>query len=138
MNSFLGCSIVANKRDMTKTFLKAAETWTRSNITENADGVNWIKIGDAPKFGKYIVSTKEKITESGATQSVRVYPGDFLLSNSMSYGRPYILHLEGCIHDGWLRLFDYQGTADDDYLYYLLSSDSIQNQYKSFQDKNGL
>lgn len=37
MNRFLGCSIVANKRDMTKTFLKAAETWTRSNITENAD-----------------------------------------------------------------------------------------------------
>ena len=107
-------------------------------ITENTDGVNWIKIGDAPKLGKYIVSTKEKITESGAAQSVRVYPGDFLLSNSMSFGRPYILHLEGCIHDGWLRLFDYQGTADDDYLYYLLSSDSIQNQYKSFAAGSGV
>lgn len=109
-----------------------------SYITENANGVNWIKIGDAPKSGKYIVSTKEKITESGAAQSVRVYPGDFLLSNSMSFGRPYILRLEGCIHDGWLRLFDYQETADDDYLYYLLSSDSIQNQYKSFAAGSGV
>ena len=43
MNSFLGCSIVANKRDMTKTFLKAAETWTRSNITENADEAEKIR-----------------------------------------------------------------------------------------------
>jgi type I restriction enzyme S subunit len=109
-----------------------------SYLTKNADGLNWIKIGDAPKSGKYIVSTKEKITESGAAQSVRVYPGDFLLSNSMSFGRPYILHLEGCIHDGWLRLFDYQEKADDDYLYYLLSSDSIQNQYKSFAAGSGV
>ena len=43
MNSFLGCSIVANKRDMTKTFLKAAETWTRSNITENAEKAELIR-----------------------------------------------------------------------------------------------
>ena len=43
MNSFLGCSIVANKRDMTKTSLKAAETWTRSNITENADEAEKIR-----------------------------------------------------------------------------------------------
>lgn len=43
MNSFLGCSVVANKRDMTKTFLKAAETWTRSNITENAEKAEMIR-----------------------------------------------------------------------------------------------
>ncbi|MEN8077269.1 nucleoid-associated protein [Clostridioides difficile] len=43
MNSFLGCSIVTNKRDMTKTFLKAAETWTRSNITEDAEKAERIR-----------------------------------------------------------------------------------------------
>ncbi|MBS5986618.1 nucleoid-associated protein [Clostridium paraputrificum] len=36
INSFLGCTIVANERDMTKTFLKAAETWTRKNFVEDA------------------------------------------------------------------------------------------------------
>ncbi|MDU5215626.1 MAG: nucleoid-associated protein, partial [Finegoldia magna] len=35
--------IVANKRDMTKTFLKATETWTRSNITENAEKAELIR-----------------------------------------------------------------------------------------------
>lgn len=36
INNFLGCSIVTNERDMTKTFVKAAETWTRKNITADA------------------------------------------------------------------------------------------------------
>ena len=36
INSFLGCTIVANERDMTKTFLKAAETWIRKNFVEDA------------------------------------------------------------------------------------------------------
>ena len=31
----------------------------------------------------------------------------FLLSNSMSFGRPYILNIDGCIHDGW-RSADWQ------------------------------
>lgn len=36
INTFLGASIVTNERDMTKTFVKAAENWTRKNITEDA------------------------------------------------------------------------------------------------------
>lgn len=36
INSFLGCTIVVNDRDMTKNFLKATETWTRKNYAEDA------------------------------------------------------------------------------------------------------
>ena len=108
-----------------------------SFLTNNADGVNWIKIGDAPRFGKYITSTKEKITVAGAQHSVRVFPGNFILSNSMSFGRPYILGIEGCIHDGWLRLYDFQ-EADDEFLYYLLSSDFVQKQYAAFAAGSGV
>lgn len=35
-NEFLDCTTVANERDMTKGFLKAAETWTRNHIKEDA------------------------------------------------------------------------------------------------------
>ena len=107
-------------------------------ITKNSSGVNWIKIGDAPKYGKNIIATKERITETGAFRSVRVYPGDFLLSNSMSFGRPYILNIEGCIHDGWLRLFNFQDTANAEYLYYLLSSDYVQRQYQCYAAGSGV
>lgn len=41
--NFLGCSLITNERDMTKTLLKAAETWTRSNVTEDADRAEKIR-----------------------------------------------------------------------------------------------
>ncbi|MBD7910278.1 nucleoid-associated protein [Clostridium cibarium] len=36
VSSFLGCSIITNERDMTKTFLKATENWTRKNYANDA------------------------------------------------------------------------------------------------------
>jgi len=59
-------------------------------LTTKSDGVNWIKIGDTEKDSKYINSTKEKIIYEGVFKSRLVYKGDFLLTNSMSFGRPYI------------------------------------------------
>lgn len=77
--------------------------------TDNEDGVNWIKIGDTKGVDKYITKTKEKITKEGAEKSRYVKEGDFILSNSMSFGKPYIMKTDGYIHDGWFvfRLPDY-------------------------------
>lgn len=100
-------------------------------ITEKLDGINWIKIGDTSSTGKYIISANEKIISEGEKNSRRVYPGDFLLSNSMSFGRPYILKIDGCIHDGWLVLQNYQKSFETEFLYYLLTSRYIIDQYKS-------
>ncbi|MBP5787654.1 MAG: restriction endonuclease subunit S [Kiritimatiellae bacterium] len=97
-------------------------------ITTREDGINWIKIGDVEKRGKYIYSTHEKIIPEGVARSRRVYPGDFLLTNSMSFGRPYISTIEGCIHDGWLLIHNLAGF-DQDYLYYLLSSTYLYGQF---------
>ena len=41
----------------------------------------------------------------------------------MSFGRPYILKTDGCIHDGWLVINDDFKAFNQDFLYYLLSSD---------------
>ena len=91
-------------------------------LTNDENGINWIKIGDTEKEGKYIYSTKEKIKPEGITKSRYVKSGDFLLTNSMSFGRPYILKTDGCIHDGWLVIGDIQNIFDQDFLYYALSS----------------
>ncbi|WP_125153390.1 nucleoid-associated protein [Clostridium rectalis] len=37
INKYLGCKIIENERDMTKTFVRATEQWTRANLKENAD-----------------------------------------------------------------------------------------------------
>jgi type I restriction enzyme S subunit len=100
-------------------------------LTDSNDGVNWIKIGDAEIGGKYIYSTKEKITKEGVGFSRYVNVGDFLLTNSMSFGRPYILKTEGCIHDGWLVISTDQNLLDSDFMYYLLSSDFMYNQFSN-------
>ena len=91
-------------------------------LTTESNGVNWIKIGDADKGGKYIYKTKEKICPEGVTKSRMVHSGDFLLTNSMSFGRPYILKTDGCIHDGWLVLSNRFECYSVDFLYYILSS----------------
>ncbi len=98
-------------------------------ITNSSDGINWIKIGDTDKGGKYITSVKEKIKPSGVSKSRFVHSGDFLLTNSMSFGRPYILKVDGCIHDGWLVISQPQKVFDDNYLYWLLSSNYAYMQF---------
>ena len=109
-----------------------------SFLTSSPDGVNWIKIGDAPKYGMYITRPAERITPAGAIRSVRVHAGDFILSNSMSFGRPYILKTDGCIHDGWLRLYDYNETVDRDFLFYVLASDETKKQYVAYAAGSGV
>ena len=99
----------------------------KSFITDDDDGVNWIKIGDTEQGDRYIYSTKEKIKPSGVSRSRFVKDGDFLLSNSMSFGRPYILKTSGCIHDGWLVLSEYQKLFSSDYLYYLLQISAVES-----------
>lgn len=37
ISNYLGCSIIDNERDMTKSFIQSAEKWTRTNLKENAD-----------------------------------------------------------------------------------------------------
>lgn len=99
-------------------------------LTDMEDGINWIKIGDATSGSRYITSTKEKIKPEGIKKSRMVYKGDFILSNSMSFGKPYILGIDGCIHDGWLLLRDNNNTFDKNFLYYYLTSPNIYLEFK--------
>ena len=99
-------------------------------ITNDKNGINWIKIGDASD-SMYITSTAQKIILEGMKKSRYVKPGDFLLSNSMSFGRPYILKIDGCIHDGWLVLRDETEVFDKRFLYYYLSSTGTYEKFKS-------
>jgi type I restriction enzyme S subunit len=99
-------------------------------ITQSSDGLNWIKISDATASDKYIYKTKEKIKREGLHKSKMVYEGDFILSNSMSFGKPYIMKTTGCIHDGWLLLRDKQKVEiDKEFLYYLLTSPIVFKQF---------
>ena len=98
-------------------------------ITESLEGVNWIKIGDVSENSLYITKTAEKITLEGAKKSRAVHAGNFILSNSMSFGRPYILGIDGYVHDGWLILSNFRDTFNELYLYYALRNEYVQQQF---------
>lgn len=49
----------------------------------------------------------------------------------MSFGRAFITLIDGYIHDGWLRLRCDESRLDKEYLYYFLTSNLAQNQFKS-------
>ena len=100
-------------------------------ITEAENGLNWVKIGDAPAMGNYITKTAEKIRPEGLHYTREVHPGDLILSNSMSFGKPYIMGINGCIHDGWLLIRNENDTYDLDFLCHLLGAKHMLDQYKS-------
>lgn len=100
-------------------------------ITNDENGLNWVKIGDAPEHGNYITQTTEKITPEGLSKTREVHPGDLILSNSMSFGRPYIMAIDGCIHDGWLAIRDTKKNFELKFLCTLLGTDGMLNQYKA-------
>ena len=101
-------------------------------ITDAPDGLNWVKIGDAPEQGRYIIKTAEKIKPEGLSKTRQVQPGDLILSNSMSFGKPYIMGINGCIHDGWLLIRDTQSRFDLKFLCHMLGTDQMLDQYRMF------
>lgn len=98
-------------------------------LTDSADGLNWIRIGDATSGSKIITSCREKICREGLSKTRLIPKGSLILSNSMSFGHPYILGIDGCIHDGWLALSDFDQHVNIDYFYYVLTSPWIQQQF---------
>lgn len=104
----------------------------KSYITEDKNGLNWLKIGDISKSDKYITSTKSKIKPEGLKKTRFIKKGSLILSNSMSFGRPYILKIDTCIHDGWISLKDLLNIINIEFLFYILK---IENTQKQFQFK---
>ena len=100
-------------------------------ITDDNNGIPWIKIGDTSPSTKYINKTAQRVTQEGAKKSRILNKGAFIMSNSMSFGRPYILNIDGAIHDGWASISEFNNTLNSDYLYHYLSSNKVQEYWVS-------
>lgn len=97
-------------------------------LSDDDNGYNWIKIGDANKGSKYIKGTSQRIIEEGLSKTRMVHKGDLILSNSMSFGQPYILGIDGCIHDGWVSLSKSE-VLPQEFMYYALMSEATALQF---------
>jgi type I restriction enzyme S subunit len=106
-------------------------------ITEDANAVPWIKIGDTSNNSRYVTQTKQRITLEGAKKSRILKKGDFIMSNSMSFGRPFILAIEGAIHDGWASISGFEKELNSNFLYHYLSSENVQYYWESKINNGG-
>lgn len=98
-------------------------------LTAAANGLNWLKIGDVDKEAKYVMKTGEKVRPEALSKTRVVNPGDLILSNSMSFGRPYLMRITSCIHDGWIAITEVSGKLCKEYLYYLIFAPSSQSYF---------
>ena len=109
-----------------------------SFITDADDGLHWLKIGDVEKESKYIERTREKVIPAALIRTRQIHPGDLILSNSMSFGRPYISKITACIHDGWLAIAEIQEQIEPEFLYYFLGSDLSQAYFHTLAAGSGV
>lgn len=95
--------------------------------------IPWIKIADATASFKYIYKTKEYVNEYGASFSRLLKPNSLILAASGTLGQVNFLGVEGCIHDGWLYLSNYNDELlDKEFLFYYIKTISKEFENVSY------
>ena len=81
--------------------------------------IGWVRIVDVTRSKRYLRSTEQYLSQLGEARSVRVDKGDLIMSICATIGRPVIVDMAACIHDGFVQFYDI-ADANTDYLYYAL------------------
>lgn len=83
----------------------------------------WIRISDVTKSNKYLLSTEQHLSQEGIEKSRSVKPGDLIMSICGTIGRPIILKMHACIHDGFVAFESLKtNKVDVEYLRYVLTT----------------
>jgi len=91
-------------------------------FTEEKKGRGWIRIEDIAKSNKYLNATRQYLSKLGESKSVKVEVGDLIMSICATIGKPIIINMPACIHDGFVVLKNLSGKVDKHFLYYLIVS----------------
>jgi len=92
-------------------------------------GRGWIRISDVSKSSKYIKKTEDHLSELGELKSVPVNEGDVIMSIAATVGRPIIVKMKACIHDGFITFSNLSDDINNEFLYYILKK--IENKFSS-------
>lgn len=84
------------------------------------NGRGWIRISDVSKSHKYLEKTKDYLSKLGESESVAVNEGDVIMSIAATVGRPIIIRMKACIHDGFILFSELSDDINNEFLYYLL------------------
>ena len=83
--------------------------------------VGWIRISDVSKTKKYLSVTQQYLSNDGISKSRLVKNNDLIMSICATVGKPIILKMEACIHDGFVQFDELNSEkVDVEFLYYFL------------------
>lgn len=109
-----------------------------SFLTRDADGLNWLKIGDLVPGAKYVTGTEDRVIPEALSKTRVIEPGDLILSNSMSFGRPYLSQITTCIHDGWIAVRKIKKRVRSEFLYYAIMAPGTQAFFEDWASGGGI
>ena len=92
-------------------------------------GRGWIRIQDISKSNKYLMQTKDYLSEVGEMKSIAVDKGDIIMSIAATVGKTIIVKMNACIHDGFIVFSNLSSKMNNEFLYYLLTN--IENEFKN-------
>lgn len=107
-------------------------------LTRDPDGLNWLKIGDLETGAKYVTATEDRVTPDALSKTRVIEPGDLILSNSMSFGRPYLSRITTCIHDGWIAVRKISKRLGSEFLYYAIMAPGAQAFFEDWASGGGI
>ncbi len=85
---------------------------------------SWVRISDVTANGHYLEHTGQRLSELGASKSVKLEPGRLILSIAASVGTATLTRIRCCIHDGFVCFDDLRGVTPE-YLYYVFSAGTM-------------
>ena len=82
---------------------------------------SWVRISDVTKSLGYLEATEQKLSELGASKSIKLQKESLFLSIAGSVGKPCITKIKTCIHDGFVY-FPILKKETHKFLYYIFIS----------------
>ena len=83
-------------------------------------GRGWVRISDVTETYKYLRRTYQYLSELGESKSVRVDHGDLIMSICATIGKPIIVDMKACIHDGFVVFGNLSSRVNSEFLFYIL------------------
>jgi type I restriction enzyme S subunit len=80
----------------------------------------WVRIADVTASDLYLENTTQKLSNLGASLSVKLEPNELFLSIAGTVGKPCINKVKACIHDGFVYFPEYKENTK--FLFYIFSA----------------
>ncbi len=87
----------------------------------NEDGeYAWVRIADVSKAGMYLTFTTQRLSELGASLSVKLEPNQLFISIAGTVGKPCLTISRVCIHDGFVYFPNL--SINNKFVYYIFEA----------------